>query len=62
MAAVKQIKVTLTSSVVGSLPKQRKTVKALGLGRISSSVVINATPDMLGMVNVISHLVKVEEM
>ncbi len=59
---VKQLKVTLTRSVAGTLPKQRKTVKAIGLKRINSSVVIDATPDMLGMVNVIAHLVKVEEM
>ncbi len=59
---VKQLKVTLTRSVAGTLPKQRKTVKAIGLNRINSSVVINATPDMLGMVNVIAHLVEVEEM
>jgi large subunit ribosomal protein L30 len=58
----KQLKVTLTRSVAGTLPKQRKTVKAIGLNRINSSVVINATPDMLGMVNVIAHLVEVEEM
>lgn len=62
MAEAKKLKVTLTRSVAGSLPKQRKTVKALGLGKINSSVVINATPDMLGMVNVVNHLVKVEEM
>ncbi len=58
----KQLKVTLTRSVAGTLPKQRRTVKAIGLKRINSSVVIDATPDMLGMVNVIAHLVKVEEM
>lgn len=60
--ADKKFKVTLTGSVVGSLPKQRKTVKALGLNKKDSSVIINDTPDMLGMVNVIKHLVKVEEM
>ncbi len=57
----KQLKVTLTRGVAGSLPKQRGTVKALGLRKINSSVVIDATPDMLGMVNVIAHLVEVEE-
>ncbi|MFA6864649.1 MAG: 50S ribosomal protein L30 [Sphaerochaetaceae bacterium] len=60
--ADKKLKVTLTGSVVGALPKQRKTVKALGFGKRNSSVIIDNTPDMLGMVNVISHLVKVEEM
>lgn len=57
----KQLKVTLTRGVAGSLPNQRGTVKALGLRKINSSVVIDATPDMLGMVNVIAHLVEVEE-
>ena len=61
MADVKKIKVTLVKSVIGSLPVQRKTVKALGLGKISSSVEREATPSILGMVRKISHLVKVEE-
>jgi large subunit ribosomal protein L30 len=60
--ATKKLKVTLTGSVVGSLPKQRRTVKAIGLGKRSSSVIIDSTPDMLGMLTVINHLVKVEEM
>jgi large subunit ribosomal protein L30 len=60
--ADKKFKVTLTGSVVGAIPKQRRTVKALGLNKKDSSVIIDNTPDMLGMVNVISHLVKVEEM
>ena len=60
--ADKKLKVTLTGSIVGVIPKQRKTVKALGLFKRDSSVIIDNTPDMLGMVNVISHLVKVEEM
>ena len=59
--AEKQIKITLVRSVAGSLPKQRKTVKALGLGKLNSSVVHTATPCTLGMVNVVSHMVKVEE-
>ncbi|MDT4760940.1 50S ribosomal protein L30 [Sphaerochaeta sp. PS] len=62
MADVKKIKVTLVKSVASTLPVQRKTVKALGLGKISSSVVHDATPSTLGMVRVVSHLVKVEEM
>ncbi len=41
---------------------QRKTVKALGLGKIDSSVVQDNDPSTLGMVRVVSHLVKVEEM
>jgi len=57
----KQIKITLVHSVAGTLPKQRKTVKALGLGKMHSSVVHTATPSTMGMVNTVAHLVKVEE-
>ncbi|HHU89242.1 MAG: 50S ribosomal protein L30 [Sphaerochaetaceae bacterium] len=58
----KKVKVTLVRSVIGSLPKQRKTVKALGLGKINSSIEHEATPQILGMVRVVNHLVKVEEL
>jgi len=51
----------LFRSVIGQNPTQRKTVKALGLGKVNSVVEKNATPDIMGMVNRISHLVKVEE-
>ena len=61
MAEVKRIKVTLVKSVIGCLPVQRKTVKALGLGKISSSVEHDASPAIKGMVRAVSHLVKVEE-
>lgn len=57
----KQIKITLVHSPAGRLPAQRRTIKALGLGRLHSSVVQNATPSTLGMVNAVRHLVKVEE-
>ena len=57
----KEIKITLVRGLSGTLPVQRKTIKALGLGKISSSVVHEATPANLGMVRVVSHLVKVEE-
>lgn len=57
----KQIRITLVKGLAGTLPNQRKTIKAFGLGKISSSVVHEATPANLGMVRVVSHLVKVEE-
>ena len=56
-----QIKITLVKGLAGTLPKQRKTIKALGLGKISSSVVHEANPSTLGMVRTVAHLVKVEE-
>ncbi len=56
-----QIKITLVRGVAGTLPKQRKTIKALGLGKISSSVIREDNPVFRGMVRTVSHLVKVEE-
>lgn len=56
-----QIKITLVRSVAGTIPVQRKTVKALGLGKINSSVVRDDNPVNRGMVRTVEHLVKVEE-
>lgn len=57
----KQIRIELVKGLAGCLPRQRATVKALGLGKINSSVVKEATPVTMGMVRVVEHLVKVEE-
>lgn len=59
--ADKMIKITLRKSLIGSLPKQRATAKALGLGKISSSSIRRDDSVTRGMINVISHLVSVEE-
>ena len=61
MAADKQIKVTLVKSVIGTIPAHRRTVKALGLKKIGSSIMHDASPAIKGMVRAVSHLVKVEE-
>lgn len=61
MAEGKKLKVTLVKSLNRCLPSQVKNAKALGLGKISSSVIHNDTPDVRGMIRVVSHLVKVEE-
>ena len=57
----KKIKITLVKSVIGQKPEKKATVRSLGLKKISSSVVHEATPAVLGMVNAVAHLVKVEE-
>ena len=58
---MEQIKVTLTRSLIGYPQDQRATVKALGLGKIRTSVVKNDTPTIRGMIHKVEHLVKVEE-
>jgi len=56
-----KIRIKLIHSVIRSLPKQRATIRALGLRKIGSSAEQEATPAVLGMVKVVSHLVSVEE-
>jgi large subunit ribosomal protein L30 len=55
------IKITLTKSVIGYNRKVRETVKSLGLGKLQSSAIQAATPDILGKVRRVSHLVKVAD-
>jgi len=56
------IRVTLIKSPIGRKPEQRATVKALGLGKMNSTVEKEANPAVMGMVRAISHLVRVEEL
>ena len=56
-----KIRIRLARSVIGSLPKQRATVRSLGLRKIGSVSEQEASPVILGMIKVVSHLVTVEE-
>lgn len=56
-----KIKITLTKSTIGRKQDQIATVKALGLKKLNSSVEKEATPQINGMVNKVSHLVSVED-
>ena len=56
-----KIKVTLTKIVIGRKDDQIATAHALGLKKIRQTVEKEATPQILGMVNKVSHLVSVEE-
>ena len=58
---MEQVKITLTRSLIGYPQDQRATVKALGLGKINSTVVKNDTPTIRGMIHKVEHLVKVEK-
>jgi large subunit ribosomal protein L30 len=59
--AEKKLKITQTVSIIDTLEAQKRTIKALGLGRPNRSVVKNDTPQIRGMLKKVSHLVKVEE-
>ena len=58
---VGKIKVTQVRSTINRPADQKQTMTALGLRRIRHSVVHNATPQILGMVYKVKHLVQTEE-
>jgi large subunit ribosomal protein L30 len=59
-AQERQLRITLVRSLIGYPLRQRATAKGLGLGKINSSVIRLDCPEIRGMINKISHLVKVE--
>lgn len=56
-----KIKVTQVRSIIDRPEDQKRTIKALGLGRPNYFKVHNDTPQIRGMIRKVSHLVKVEE-
>lgn len=57
----KKIEITLVKSLIHQKPEKRATVRSLGLRKISSTTVKDATPAILGMVQTVAHLVDVKE-
>ncbi|EKM99200.1 MULTISPECIES: 50S ribosomal protein L30 [Acidocella] len=57
----KKIRITQLGSGFGRKPGQQATLVGLGLNKIGRTVELNATPEVLGMVNKVKHLLKVEE-
>lgn len=55
------LKVTLVRSQIGIKPKQRGTLRALGLGKIGSENTLPDRPEIRGMLARVPHLVQVEE-
>jgi large subunit ribosomal protein L30 len=58
---MKQLKITQTKSIIKRLEKQKKTIEALGLGRPNYFNILPDNPQTRGMVEVVKHLIKVEE-
>ena len=56
-----KLKITQVRSVIKSLKKQKQTIEALGLGRPNYFKVLHDNPQTRGMIDVVKHLVKVEE-
>ena len=59
---MKKIKITLVKSPIDRPERQKLTLKALGLNKMNASREVVATPQILGMVRKMNHLIKVEEL
>lgn len=55
------LKVTLVKSTIGNVPKNRRTVAALGLRKIGSTNTFEDTPAIRGMIHAVKYLLQVEE-
>ncbi|MEY4739183.1 MAG: ribosomal protein [Bacteroidota bacterium] len=58
---MKKLKITKVKSVIDRPERQKRTMEALGLRKVNASVELEATPQILGMVRKVNHLIKVEE-
>ncbi len=57
----KKLRIKLLRSPVACQPKQRRTLRALGLTRIGQTVVQEDTPGLRGMIKVVNFMVNVED-
>jgi large subunit ribosomal protein L30 len=56
-----KIKITQVKSIIGSTKRQRATLQTLGIRRINHTVEREDTPEVLGMIEKIRHLVRIEQ-
>ncbi len=56
-----KVKITQIRSLISRPEKQRRTIKALGLGKINRSVEIELTPQVAGMIRKVNHLISIKD-
>lgn len=58
---MKKVKITLVKSPIDRPQRQKLTLQALGLNKTNSSKEVEATPQIMGMIRKVEHMVTVEE-
>ena len=58
---MKKLRIKQTKSGIGYPERQKRTLIALGIRRMHQTIEVDATPQILGMVGKVSHLLQVEE-
>lgn len=56
-----KVEITQVKSIISQNKRQKRTISALGLGKINKTVEKTLTPQVEGMINKVNHLVKVKE-
>ena len=56
-----KVKISQVKSAIRRPENQKRTIKALGLGKINRTVEVELTPQIAGMINTVGHLVSVTE-
>lgn len=56
-----KVRITQVKSKIGHTDRQKRTLDALGLKRINHTVELEDTPQIMGMIGKVSHLVKYEK-
>jgi large subunit ribosomal protein L30 len=58
---MKKLKITQVNSAIDRKENQKRTIAALGLGKLHRTVIHNDTPQIRGMIKTVEHLVVFEE-
>ncbi len=58
---MKKIKIKQVKSGIKKPLRQKRTLEALGIKKMNRVIEVNATPQILGMINKVQHLIEVEE-
>ena len=57
----KKVVITQTKSIISQTLRQKRTISALGLGKINRSVEKELSPQVAGMISKVNHLIEVKE-
>ncbi len=58
---MKQLKIKQVRSAIGRPERQKRTLRALGIRKMHQVKEVNASPEILGMIDKVKHLLSVEE-
>jgi large subunit ribosomal protein L30 len=58
--STEKIIIKLIKSPIGTSPKQKKVLESLGIRKINKVITHNKTPEILGMIKKVKHLIKIE--